>query len=173
MNRDLVIVVNNRDEETGVMEKIQAHRLGVRHRAFSIFVFNSKGEYLLQQRAKDKYHSPGLWSNTCCSHPMPGETIAQAANRRLFEEMGLICKLEEKFSFLYNTDVGGGLIEHEYDHVFVGFSDDIPNCNTDEVADWRYIPVADLLNEIKAHPDNFTAWFRICLAHYNNKLKDK
>lgn len=128
---DFVILVDNNDREIGLMEKMQAHREAVLHRAFSIFIFNSRGEILLQQRAYTKYHTPGLWTNTCCSHPRKGETVADAASRRLFEEMGMICPLEEKFSFIYKADVSQGLIEHEFDHVLIGHSDEKPVINRD------------------------------------------
>lgn len=170
MNTELVILVDAKDSEIGVLGKQAAHSLGLLHRAFSIFMFNSKGELLLQQRAFDKYHSPGLWSNTCCSHPMPGEALQAAASRRLMEEMGLHCRLEKKFSFVYKADVGNGLIEHEYDHVFVGISDELPVHNPCEVAGWRYAHLAELKSEMQVNPAAFTEWFKICLSEHERKI---
>lgn len=170
MNTGLVILVDQQNNEVGVFEKQEAHSMGLLHRAFSIFLFNSKGELLLQQRAFDKYHSPGLWSNTCCSHPMPGETVQQAASRRLMEEMGLRCRLEKKFSFVYKADVGDGLIEHEYDHVFTGISDDAPNHDPGEVASWKYLDMATIKKELRTRPSSYTEWFKICLAQYEQEL---
>ena len=153
------------------MEKMAAHIVPRLHRAFSIFVFNSKGELLLQQRALSKYHSPGLWTNTCCSHPRNGEAVEQAASRRLMEEMGMQCEMHEVFTFIYKAPVGLGLIEHEYDHVFFGQSNDTPVINTDEVASWKYMGLDDIAMDLKAHPEQYTEWFKIAfdkiLQHVN------
>ncbi len=159
---DLVILVDHQDNETGVQDKISVHQLALLHRAFSVFVFNSKEELILQQRADGKYHSPGLWTNTCCSHPKPGETTIDACNRRLSEEMGMSCDLEFSFSFMYKCKFTNGLTEHEFDHVYVGTSDDLPILNKAEVKDWKYINLSDLEKEIETQPEKFTEWLKIC-----------
>ena len=156
-----VILVNEQDQQIGIMEKMAAHIVPRLHRAFSIFIFNSNGELLLQQRAFSKYHSPGLWTNTCCSHPRNGETMEQAISRRLMEEMGMNCDMHEVFTFIYKAPVGLGLIEHEFDHVFFGESDDTPVINTDEVAAWKYMNLDDIAEDMKAHPECYTEWFKI------------
>ena len=156
-----VILVNEQDQQLGIMEKMAAHIVPRLHRAFSIFIFNSKGELLLQQRALSKYHSPGLWTNTCCSHPRNGETMEQATSRRLMEEMGMTCEMHEVFTFIYKAPVGLGLIEHEYDHVFFGQSDATPIINTDEVESWKYMSLDDISSDMKAHPEQYTEWFKI------------
>jgi isopentenyl-diphosphate delta-isomerase len=158
---DLVILVNEKDEEVGVMEKLQAHRKGLLHRAFSVFLFNSAGQLLLQRRAEGKYHSGGLWTNTCCSHPRPGESIENAAVRRLKEEMGITCDLKKEFSFIYHIDFGDGLYEHELDHVFTGICDIPVAPNPDEVMDWQYIGVEELKKDLKFNGEKYTKWFRI------------
>ncbi|MBI2642320.1 MAG: isopentenyl-diphosphate Delta-isomerase [Candidatus Wildermuthbacteria bacterium] len=158
-----VILVDERDNEIGVLEKIEAHRLGKLHRAFSIFVFNSKGELLIQKRALAKYHSGGLWSNTCCSHPRPGEQLEVTARKRLKEEMGIECDLREIHKFIYNTEFGNGLVEYEYDHVLVGRSDDMPVVNSEEAEDWRWVDTRFLVADMKDNPDSYTYWFRISL----------
>ena len=166
-----VVLVDEKDTQIGIMEKMAAHIVPRLHRAFSIFVFNSKGELLLQQRALSKYHSPGVWTNTCCSHPRNGEAVEQAASRRLMEEMGMQCEMHEVFTFIYKAPVGLGLIEHEYDHVFFGQSDDTPVINTDEVASWKYMSLDDIAMDLKAHPEQYTEWFKIAfdkiLQHVN------
>lgn len=146
------------------MEKMEAHRQGLLHRAFSVFIFNSRGEMLLQQRAHDKYHSPGLWTNTCCSHPMPGESTSDAATRRLSEEMGLSCPLRHLFQFIYRIDFSNGLTEHELDHVYIGITDQEPHINPEEVSDYRYIALHDLETDLRENPANYTEWFRLCVA---------
>ena len=156
-----VILVNEQDQQIGIMEKMAAHIVPRLHRAFSIFIFNSKGELLLQQRAFSKYHSPGLWTNTCCSHPQQGESLEAATARRLMEEMGMSCDMHEVFTFIYKAPVGLGLIEHEFDHVFFGYSDDSPVINTDEVAAWKYMNLDDIEEDMKAHPECYTEWFKI------------
>ena len=156
-----VILVNEQDQQIGIMEKMAAHIVPRLHRAFSIFIFNSKGELLLQQRALSKYHSPGLWTNTCCSHPRQGETLENATARRLQEEMGLTCDMHEVFTFIYKAPVGLGLTEHEFDHVFFGQSDDTPVINTDEVASWKYMSLDAIADEMKVHPELYTEWFKI------------
>ena len=158
---EYVVLVNENDNQIGIMEKMAAHIVPRLHRAFSIFIFNSKGELLLQQRAFSKYHSPGLWTNTCCSHPRDGESVDKAADRRLLEEMGLQCPMHEVFTFIYKAPVGLGLVEHEYDHVFFGQCDDAPVINTEEVASWKYMSLDDIAADMKAHPECYTEWFKI------------
>ncbi len=155
-----VILVDENDKEIGFEEKMEAHKTGKLHRAFSIFVFNSKGELLLQRRARDKYHSGGLWSNTCCSHPRVGETLEEAVHRRLKEEMGFDCELREAFHFIYKARVGD-LTEHELDHVFIGRYNGEVNPNPDEVEEYKWVPVASLSKDMKVHPENYTEWFKI------------
>ncbi len=165
---EFVVLVNPQDNVLGLMEKQQAHINGVLHRAFSIFLFNEKGEMLLQQRANEKYHSPLKWTNAVCSHPRNGETYLDAANRRLKEELGIETELSEKFHFIYKANVGGGLWEHELDHVFVGNFNAEFNLNKNEVAAVRYISLEDLDRELAKNPDNFTEWFKIILAEYKH-----
>lgn len=157
-----VILVDSNDEVTGTMEKLQAHKLGQLHRAFSVFIFNSNGELLLQKRAQGKYHSEGRWSNTCCSHPRPGEDISAAAHRRLQEEMGIKCKLEYIFKFTYFAQVSDNLAEHEIDHVFFGASDDMPVLNTDEASGFKYISMEMLQYQLEKYPEEYTKWLGIC-----------
>jgi isopentenyl-diphosphate delta-isomerase len=156
-----VILVDSRDRELGVMEKIEAHRLGVLHRALSIFIFNSKGELLMHRRAMGKYHSSGLWTNTCCSHPRPNEKVEDAATRRLKEEMGIQVSMKEIFSFVYKADLGNGIFEHEFDHVFIGKSDEFPFPNKSEVSEWKWMSIENISNEIDNHPNDFTIWFQL------------
>lgn len=156
-----VILVDEKDRPIGLMEKMEAHIEPHLHRAFSIFIFNSKGEMLLQQRALTKYHSPGLWTNTCCSHPRDGETLEEATARRLWEEMGMKCDIHEIYSFIYKAPVGQGLTEHELDHVWIGKSDTTPNINPAEVASWRYSSLNDLTRDLQSHPERYTEWFKI------------
>jgi isopentenyl-diphosphate delta-isomerase len=159
MNSPEIILVNEHDEEIGTMEKMEAHRKGLLHRAFSVFIRNDAGEILLQQRALDKYHSPGLWTNACCSHPFPGESVAAAAHRRLHEELGFDCALTELFSFTYRTEFDNGLTEHEFDHVLLGTYNGNIQPNPAEVADYRYLPVSRIMEEIENDPSSFTSWF--------------
>ena len=158
---EYVVLVDELDNKVGLMEKMEAHINPNLHRAFSIFIFNSKNEMLLQQRALSKYHTPGLWTNTCCSHPRDGESLHDATNRRLQEEMGMQCELKEAFSFIYKADVMQGLVEHEFDHVFIGTSDDLPIINKDEVESFRYDTVENIKADIERNPQNYTAWFKI------------
>lgn len=158
------MIVNADGQTIGTMDKMAAHRSGTMHRAFSVFIFNSKGQLLLQQRAWDKYHSGGLWTNTCCSHPLLGEFNQDAPHRRLKEEMGIDCELTELFRFSYRHEFENGLIENEYDHVFLGITDDLPLPNSVEVAGFRYMDTDLLLLELTERPDEFTAWFKICLG---------
>lgn len=163
MADEYVILVDERDNETGVMEKMQAHREGRLHRAFSIFIFNDRKELLLQQRAIDKYHSGGLWTNTCCSHPRPNETVKDAANRRLFEEMGMSCELSILTSFIYQTPFGNGLTEHELDYVLTGRFNGTPQINPEEVQAYTWMSLEDVRKDIALHPGNYTSWFKIAL----------
>ena len=156
-----VILVNDADEEIGVMEKMKAHYEGVLHRAFSIFIFNNKGEMLLQQRANNKYHSGGLWTNACCSHPKPNEATIDAAERRLQEELGFSASLKKIFDFTYQTSFDNGLTEHEFDHVFTGIYDGEVNLNRTEVQDFCYRSLDDIQSAIESHPQKFTTWFKI------------
>jgi isopentenyl-diphosphate delta-isomerase len=171
-----VILVNTNDEVIGTMPKLEAHLQGKLHRAFSIFIFNASKQLLLQQRALNKYHSPGEWTNTCCSHPKPGEETTDATVRRLQEEMGMECKMEPVFSFLYEAEVGDGLIENEYDHVYFGTSDNLPQPNVEEVSAFRYVDMEELKADLIEHPENYTAWLKISfeqvLFHYY-KMFDK
>ncbi|WP_127128474.1 isopentenyl-diphosphate Delta-isomerase [Pseudoflavitalea rhizosphaerae] len=156
-----VILVNERDEPIGTMEKIEAHRKAALHRAFSVFIFNSKGEMLLQQRALNKYHSAGLWTNACCSHPAPGEATADAAHRRLQEELGFSTSLEKIFDFTYQTAFDNGLIEHEFDHVFAGQYEQRITPNPEEVKDVCYKSLEDIQQSLQTHPQKYTSWFHI------------
>ncbi|MHA7941627.1 isopentenyl-diphosphate Delta-isomerase [Formosa sp. 3Alg 14/1] len=161
MIEENVVLVNENDEPIGLMPKLEAHEKGVLHRAFSVFVFNEKNELMLQQRALSKYHTPGLWTNTCCSHQRDGESNLDAGRRRLEEEMGFVTALEEKTSFMYKSPFENGLTEHEYDHILVGHYNGQPNINPDEVADWKWMTLEDVKADIKLHPDNYTSWFKI------------
>lgn len=160
---DKVILVDVNNRAIGVMPKMEAHIQGKLHRAFSVFIFNTKGELLLQQRALDKYHSAGKWTNTCCSHPKPDEETINAAHRRLMEEMGMECELYPVFNFQYRAEVTEGIIENEYDHVFFGTTDQVPVINPLEVVAYRYINMNDLPDEIATQPDQYTEWLKICL----------
>lgn len=160
---DQVILVDDNDIPLGVDGKLAAHRDGKLHRAISIFVFDSKERLLLQKRAAAKYHSGGLWSNTCCSHPRPNEGNAPAARRRLKEEMGIDCELSEMFGFVYRAEFANGMIEHEYDHVFFGCSDDEPRPNPDEAEDWKWMDMARLSADVKKSPGSYSFWLAACL----------
>ena len=165
-----VIVVSKNDEPLGLMGKMEAHEKGLLHRAFSVFVFNQNGELLLQQRALDKYHSPGLWTNTCCSHQREGETNLQAGHRRLQEEMGFNCELKELFSFVYKAPFDNGLIEHELDHVMIGNYDKDPVINTEEVGSFKWMPLEEVKNDMLLNPGAYTAWFKIIFNEYYQRL---
>jgi len=155
----MVILVNEQDEPIGLMEKMEAHEKGLLHRAFSVLIFNSNGEMLLQQRALSKYHSPGLWTNACCSHPRNGETILEASNRRLLEEMGMQAELTVLTHFIYKAEFDNGLTEHELDYVVKGITDNNPIINSDEVNDFRWICPSDLSQWVSNNPTDFTVWF--------------
>ena len=158
-----VILVDSVGREIGIEEKLKAHREGKLHRAFSIFIFNSLGELLLQKRSETKYHSGGLWTNTCCSHPRRGESESSAAKRRLVEEMGFDCELTELFSFIYHTELENDLFEHELDHVFVGHYDGQPVPNPDEVDDWKWMEIDRLKGDVVENPNHYTYWFKLIL----------
>ncbi len=168
IDKNLVVLVNEQDQDLGTCEKMEAHEKGLLHRAISVFVFNDKGEWLLQRRAATKYHCGGMWSNTCCSHPFFGETPHEAANRRLMEEMGMSTSLHFQFPFLYKAQVNNDLIEHELDHVFIGYSNDIPVLNLEEVDQFKYVSSEELSHQMSTNGDQFTPWFRML----HEKLKD-
>ena len=166
-----VVLVNVQDEPIGVMEKMEAHRMPHLHRAFSIFLFNNNGEMLLQQRALGKYHSPGLWTNACCSHPYPGEAIADAANRRLLEELGIKVPLTKAFSFVYQAEFDNGLFEHEYDHVFVGeYHKGVLHPDPHEVGDYCYKSIEAIKEDLECRPALYTPWFKIAMPYLESFL---
>lgn len=158
-----VILVDGNDQALGTMGKLEAHRTASLHRAFSVFLFDDRGRTLLQQRAEVKYHSPGLWSNTCCGHPRPGESVVEAAERRLFEEMGLRTPLVEVGRFTYKAELGNGLTEHELDHVLVGLTNEDPDPDPQEAKAWRWSERTELADELRMEPHRFTAWFPHCV----------
>ena len=170
MKKENVILVDLDDQEIGVMEKMEAHEKGLLHRAFSVFIFNSEGEILLQKRDSKKYHSGGLWSNTCCSHPRPGENIYEAANRRLDEEMGMKANLLPAFSFIYKAHLDQNLIENELDHIFIGYSNDLPIINISEVENYCYVSPELLTLGIEKHPEEYSAWLKICFQELLNHI---
>ena len=171
MSEDKVILVDKNDNQVGLMPKLEAHEKGVLHRAFSIFIFNSKYELLLQKRASSKYHSGGLWTNTCCSHPREGEDTLDAANRRLDEEMGIKTSLRKVYDFIYKAELDNQLTEHEFDHVFYGVCDRDPKLNKDEAEDFKWIDMETLNNDIIKNEDNYTVWFKIAFEYFYNYLK--
>lgn len=166
---EYVVLVDEIDNEIGQMEKIEAHEKALLHRAFSIFVFNDAGQMMLQRRALSKYHSPGLWTNTCCSHPRPGEDLQSATSRRIVEEMGFSCEMKEVFHFIYKAPFDHGLTEHELDHVFTAKYNGDPVINPDEVEEWKWMEVDELLQDVKENPGNYTVWFKIALAEMKKK----
>jgi isopentenyl-diphosphate delta-isomerase len=171
MQEPLVVHVNEQDEALGFYPKMHVHEHGLLHRAVSILIFNSNGEWLLQKRANSKYHSGGLWTNTCCSHPYPHEDVKDAAERRLEEEMGMQVPLEKQFEFIYKKVLNKGLTEHEFDHVFIGFSDVIPVLNKNEADDYTYLSSQELEVSMKIEPEAFTAWFKILFPIAQEKIK--
>ena len=177
MNEAEVILVDESDQPVGFAGKLEAHQRGLLHRAFSIFIFNSKGEMLLQQRAPDKYHSGGLWSNACCSHPLPGETTSGAAQRRLLEEMGIVTPLEKIFDFIYKAAFDNGLTEYEFDHVFAGNYEGDFIANENEVMNSSFQKIPDIENALVSAPEKFTVWFRIIFPRikkwWENQFADK
>lgn len=158
-----LILVDENDNEVGTMEKLAAHKQGKLHRCFSNFIFHSDGRLMLQKRAKSKYHSGGLWTNTCCGHPRPGEGTEAAAHRRLQEEMGFDCELKEIYTFIYKAELDNGISEHEFDHVFSGVTDQEPTLNPEEAEDWKWVEIDALKKDIAANPDHYTYWLRITL----------
>lgn len=161
-----VILVNENDEQIGLMPKMEAHEKGVLHRALSVFIFNDQDELMLQQRAFSKYHSPGLWANTCCSHQREGENNIDAGKRRMMEEMGFSTELEESISFIYKAHFDNGLTEHEFDHILIGRFNGTPNPNPEEVAAWKWVSLDEIKIDIKENPQNYTAWFKIIFDKY-------
>lgn len=167
---ELVVLVDEKDEKIGLMPKMEAHEKALLHRAFSVFVFNNKGELMLQQRAAHKYHSPLLWTNTCCSHQRDGESNIEAGRRRLQEEMGFTTDLKEVFSFVYKAPFDNGLTEHEFDHVMIGYFDDIPSINPDEVEAYKWMSLENVKDDIEQNPSEYTEWFKIIFNESYEKL---
>jgi len=166
MTEQQVILVNEKDEKIGLMPKLEAHEKGLLHRAFSVFIFNNKKELLLQQRALHKYHSPSLWTNTCCSHQRDGETNIEAGVRRLKEEMGFSCELEEVTSFIYKAPFDNGLTEHELDHIMIGYFNNNPVVNSEEVENFKWMTLEAVKDQIEENPDLHTEWFKIIFEKY-------
>lgn len=166
----MVILVNQENEQVGTMPKMEAHEKGVLHRAFSVFVMNPEGEIMLQQRAAHKYHSPSLWTNTCCSHQREGESNIEAGVRRLKEEMGFETELKELFSFVYKAEFDNGLTEHELDHVMLGYFNEAPEINPEEVSAWKWMKPEDIKSDIELHPESYTAWFKIIFDKFYDHL---
>jgi isopentenyl-diphosphate delta-isomerase len=166
MKEEQVILVNENDEQIGLMPKMEAHEKAVLHRAFSVFIFNDKNELMLQQRALSKYHSPGLWTNTCCSHQREGESNIQAGRRRLQEEMGFVTDLKETTSFIYKAPFDNGLTEHELDHIMVGHYNHEPKINKDEVESWKWMDLENVKVDMVLHPELYTAWFKIIFEKF-------
>ncbi len=171
MAQEQVILVDTNDTPIGMMEKMEAHQKALLHRAFSVFVFNDRNELLLQQRAADKYHSPLLWANTCCSHQREGESNIAAGRRRLQEEMGFTCTLHEKFSFIYKAPFDNGLTEHELDHVLIGTYNENPKINPQEVAAYKWMSIAAVKKDITLHPEIYTAWFKIIFDEFYKHIQ--
>jgi isopentenyl-diphosphate Delta-isomerase len=167
-----VVLVNEKDEELGVMNKLEAHERGLLHRAFSVFIFNTNGELFLQRRAMNKYHSGGLWSNTCCSHQRPGEDTLEAGKRRLQEEMGLACELKHVFSFHYHVAVEHGVVENEMDYVLVGVTNQLPVLNENEVMEWKIENTDVIMEAVKKSPEKFSYWFPICFSDLYTRIQN-
>jgi len=165
-----VVLVDEHDNPIGLMPKLEAHQKAVLHRAFSVFVLNDQNELMLQQRALHKYHSPGLWTNTCCSHQRSGESNIQAGTRRLQEEMGFTTQLTELTSFIYKAPFDNGLTEHELDHIMIGRYNDSPTINPDEVASWKWMPIEEVKLDVSAHPEHYTVWFVIIFERFYKDL---
>ena len=170
MKEEQVILVNQNNEQIGTMPKMEAHEKAVLHRACSVFIINDKGEIMLQQRAASKYHSPLLWTNTCCSHQRVGESNIEAGKRRLQEEMGFQAELKELFSFIYKAPFDNGLTEHEYDHVMLGSFNSEPNINLEEVEAWKWMSPELVKEDILNNPDEYTAWFKIIFEKFYEHL---
>ena len=165
-----VVLVDEQDKQLGLMEKMEAHEKGMLHRAFSVFIFDDAGNMLLQKRAESKYHSPSLWTNACCSHPRDGESVLKAAARRLQEELGFVCEIEKSFDFIYQAQLDQGLTEHEFDHVLIGKYEGEIAMNPDEVMDYKYIPMDELLRDVAKNAENYTVWFKVALPTLVEKL---
>jgi len=172
MIEENVILVNEKDEQIGLMPKLEAHEKALLHRAFSVFVLNSKNEIMLQQRAAHKYHSPLLWTNTCCSHQREGENNLEAGSRRLFEEMGFKTELKELFHFIYKAPFDNGLTEHELDHVMIGYYNEEPKINLEEAESWKWMSIDAVQEEMKNHPELYTVWFKIIFEEFYHFLED-
>lgn len=173
LKEEQVVLVNKKDEQIGLMPKMEAHKKAILHRAFSVFIFNDNNELLLQQRASHKYHSPSKWTNTCCSHQREGETNINAGKRRLHEEMGFKCELKEVFSFIYKAPFDNGLTEHELDHVMIGFYNEDPIINTEEVNDFCWMSLDDIKTDIDKNPLRYTVWFKIIFNEYMSKITNQ
>ena len=172
MKEEQVVLVNEQDEPVGVMNKMEAHEKAVLHRAFSVFVLNDKNEVMLQQRAHHKYHSPLLWTNTCCSHQRAGETNIEAGKRRLSEEMGFVVELKELFHFIYKAPFDNGLTEYELDHVMIGYSNQTPVINPEEVESWKWMTIEAIKEDMTLHPELYTVWFKIIFDKFYHYLED-
>jgi isopentenyl-diphosphate delta-isomerase len=172
MKEEQVILVNEKDEPIGLMNKMEAHEKAILHRAFSVFILNDNNEVMLQQRAQHKYHSPLLWTNTCCSHQRAGETNIQAGKRRLFEEMGFEVELKELFHFIYKAPFDNGLTEHELDHVMIGYSNNEPAINPEEVASWKWMKIEAIKDDMIQNPADYTVWFKIIFDEFYHYLED-
>lgn len=172
MKEEQVILVNANDEPIGLMNKLEAHEKAVLHRAFSVFVLNDKNEVMLQQRAHHKYHSPLLWTNTCCSHQRAGESNLEAGKRRLEEEMGFVTDLKELFHFIYKAPFDNGLTEHELDHVMIGYFNGEPNINPDEVESWKWMDIEAIREDMKKQPESYTVWFKIIFDEFYHYLEE-
>ena len=173
MKEEEVIIVDSQDRFIKIMPKMEAHKKGILHRAFSVFIINSKEQILLQKRALNKYHSPGLWTNTCCSHQRINESSVLAGSRRLYEEMGMNADLEEIFTFRYRAPFDNGLIEHELDHILIGYSDKEPIINTDEVSEWKWMDINYIIQDLKINPEDYTIWFRLIFNKFSNYINKK
>lgn len=171
MNEELVILVDENDQQVGLMPKMEAHEKALLHRAFSVFVFNENKELMLQRRALHKYHSPGLWTNTCCSHQREGESNIAAGKRRLREEMGFVTELEESISFIYKAPFDNGLTEHEFDHILLGNYEGLPNLNPDEVSEWKWMSLEDIKLDMISNPDVYTEWFKIIFDKFYKHIE--
>ena len=171
MQEEKVVLVDDSNNQVGLMPKMEAHLKGVLHRAFSVIIFNDNGEVMLQKRASTKYHTPSLWSTTCCSHQRENEDNISAGKRRLNEEMGFITQLYDFESFIYKVSFSNGLIEHEFDHILVGIYNGLPNINLDEVDEWKWISIDELVNDMKDNSEKYTAWFKIIINKYSQSLK--
>lgn len=172
MTEEKVILVNENDEPIGLMEKLEAHEKAVLHRAFSVFILNDKNEVMLQQRAHHKYHSPMLWTNTCCSHQREGESNIEAGTRRLHEEMGFSAELKELFHFIYKAPFDNGLTEHELDHVMIGYYNEEPKINPDEVENWKWMSIEAIKDDIQTQSENYTVWFKIIFDEFYHYLEE-